>query len=255
MINTLFNEDCLLTMARMSDGLIDLTVTSPPYEDLRKYNGFSFEFEKVAKELYRVTKLGGVVVWVVGDKTKKGSESGNSFRQALYFMSCGFNLHDTMIYAKKNFIPQTNNRYEQAFEYMFVLSKGKPNTFNSQKVASKMAGKKIPLACKGYGFKEGAFRRRDEIMITSDFKIPGNIFYYATGGSKKNHPAVFPKKLATDHVLSWSNPGDLVFDPMFGSGTVMDVAIEIDRNYLGSEISTEYYNDYIASQPKITQCA
>lgn len=129
--------DCLNIMRQMDDGCIDLTVTSPPYDNLRKYNGYCFDFENIAKELYRVTKDGGVVVWVVGDATIKGSETGTSFRQALYFMDCGFNLHDTMIYKKKNPIPQNHNRYEQCFEYMFVLSKGKPSTFNPIKEPTK----------------------------------------------------------------------------------------------------------------------
>lgn len=124
MINQNYNEDCLETMARMPDNYLDLTVTSPPYDGLRKYNGYSFDFESVAKELYRVTKDGGVVVWVVGDATVKGSESGTSFRQALFFKECGFNLHDTMIYRKANYIPLTHKRYEQEFEYMFIFSKG-----------------------------------------------------------------------------------------------------------------------------------
>jgi site-specific DNA-methyltransferase (adenine-specific) len=124
-INKVYNENCLDTMKRMSDNFIDLTVTSPPYDDLRKYNGYSFEFEKIAKELYRITKKGGVLVWVVGDQTTKGSESGTSFKQALYFKEIGFNLHDTMIYKKTKYIPLTHNRYEQEFEYMFIFSKGK----------------------------------------------------------------------------------------------------------------------------------
>ena len=136
----LFNESNLDTMKRMPDNFIDLTVTSPPYDDLRTYKGYCFDFENVAKELFRVTKQGGVVVWVVGDATIKGSETGTSFRQALYFKEIGFNLHDTMIYRKLNPIPLTHNRYEQAFEYMFILSKGKPNTFNPIKIPCKTAG-------------------------------------------------------------------------------------------------------------------
>ena len=139
-INKIYTENCLETMARMPNGFLDLTVTSPPYDNLRSYNGYIFDFEAVAKELFRVTKTGSVVVWVVGDATIKGSETGTSFRQALFFMECGFNLHDTMIWEKTNPIPLTHNRYEQHFEYMFVFSKGSPKTFNPIK---------IPCATKG----------------------------------------------------------------------------------------------------------
>ena len=141
-INKCYNENCLETMARMPDGFVDLTVTSPPYDNLRTYNGYSFDFEAVAKELFRVTKQGGVVVWVVGDATIKGSETGTSFRQALYFKEIGFNLHDTMMYRKINYIALTHNRYEQEFEYMFVFSKGKPKTFNPIMVECKTKGSK-----------------------------------------------------------------------------------------------------------------
>ena len=129
-INKIYNENCLDTMARMEDNFIDLTVTSPPYDNLREYNGYSFDFENIAKELYRVTKVGGVVVWIVGDATKNGNEYGTSFKQALFFKECGFNLHDTMIYRKLNYLPITTNRYEPQFEYMFILSKSKLKTFN-----------------------------------------------------------------------------------------------------------------------------
>ena len=141
-INKIYNENCLDTMARMNDNFIDLTVTSPPYDNLRTYNGYSFDFESITKELYRVTKQGGVVVWVVGDATIKGSETGTSFKQALYFKECGFNLHDTMIYRKQNYIPLTHKRYEQEFEYMFVFSKGKPKTFNPIMIECKTKGSK-----------------------------------------------------------------------------------------------------------------
>jgi site-specific DNA-methyltransferase (adenine-specific) len=140
-INKNYNESNLETMARMPDNFIDLTVTSPPYDNLREYKGYSFPFEEIANELYRVTKKGGVIVWVVGDATMNGSESGTSFKQALYFMSIGFNLHDTMIYQKVNYVPLTYNRYEQSFEFMFIFSKGKPNTFNPIKIPCKQAGK------------------------------------------------------------------------------------------------------------------
>lgn len=242
-INKIHNEPCEITMDNMPDNFVDLTVTSPPYDGLRKYNGYSFDFKNIAKSLYRITKLGGVVVWIVGDSTIKGNESGTSFKQALFFKETGFNLHDTMIYRKQNFIPLTHNRYEQEFEYMFVFSKGKPKTFNPIMINSKTFGKNQNLSRKGYGFKEGAYRRRDEDVFTKQQKIHGNIFEYATGISGCNHPAVFPEKLCEDHIISWSNEGDLVYDPFCGSGTTPKMAIMNKRNYICSEISEKYISD------------
>ncbi len=123
--------DCKEKMKELSDKSVDLTVTSPPYDDLREYGGHSWGFEGIAKELFRVTKDGGVVVWVVGDQTIDGSETCTSDRQKLYFKDvCGFNVHDTMIYVKNGFPFPEATRYQPIFEYMFVLSKGRPLTFN-----------------------------------------------------------------------------------------------------------------------------
>jgi DNA modification methylase len=221
---------------------IDLTVTSPPYDNLRTYNGFTFDFETIAQQLYRVTKSGGVVVWVVGDATVNGSETGTSFRQALYFVQCGFNLHDTMIYEKINFIPLTHNRYEQAFEYMFVFCKVSPKAFVPINEKNKTAGDKYNLSRKGYcaTIKEGAQRRRNQDVVTKENKIHRNIFQYTTGGDRVGHPAPFPEALARDHILSWSNEGDIVLDPFCGSGTTCKMAKMNNRNYIGIEISPEY---------------
>ena len=111
----LIQGDCLEKMQDIQDSSIDLTVTSPPYDNLRSYNGNNalwgeHVWKAAIKDLYRVTKDGGVVVWVVGDATIKGSETGTSFKQALWAMECGFRLHDTMIYAKNNYMPLTHNR-------------------------------------------------------------------------------------------------------------------------------------------------
>ena len=254
--NTIYNEDCLDTMARMSDNYIDLVVTSPPYDDLRTYNnfvksgqaknnGYSFPFEQIAKELYRVTKEGGVVVWVVADSTMAGNETGNSFRQALFFKECGFNLFDTMIYSKP---PRgacgNNTTYWQSFEYMFVFSKGKPKTLNlikdRQNKESRSGdngtkrlknGKLLQVKRGGYG----EYGRRT------------NIWEYRIGkGHSTNdqiaheHPAIFPENLALDHIRSWSRPGELVYDPMMGSGTVAKMSLLEDRHFLGSEINPVY---------------
>lgn len=249
-INKIYNENCLDTMAKMPNNFIDLTVTSPPYDNLREYKGYSFDFESIAKELFRVTKEGGVVVWIVGDATINGSETGTSFRQALFFKEIGFNLHDTMIYQSKK-PPLTHNRYEQEFEFMFVFSKAKIKCFNSIKVKTNFSGdiKKFNHGKSSDAKKEksDAVRWRDEQMFVKEFKIKGNIWYYATGmnGSSCdsvafNHPAIFPEQLAADHIHSWSNAGDLIYDPFMGSGTTAKMCIKMGRNFIGSEISVEY---------------
>ena len=242
-LNKIYNENCLETMARMPDNFIDLTVTSPPYDNLRQYNGYSFDFENVAKELFRVTKQGGVVVWIVGDATINGSETGTSFRQALYFKEIGFNLHDTMIYAKNSYMPLTHNRYEQQFEYMFVFSKGKPKTFNPIKIKSQTAGTKRNRG--GSKAKEMSYaeRLRNEKTTVNEYKQAPNIFWYDVGKNDKSiHNAPFPEKLAEDHIISWSNEGDIVYDPFMGSGTTAKMSILNNRNWVGSEISSEYCN-------------
>ena len=235
--------DCLEGLKLLDDNSIDLTVTSPPYDDLRKYNN-NFDFENIAKELYRVTKDGGVVVWVVADKTKNGSETGTSFKQALFFKDIGFNLHDTMIYMSDK-PPLTHNRYEQKFEYMFVFSKGKPKTFNPIMEECKYAGSDK---------KARTFRHTgDELQEThiknkvNKEKIKGNVWYFSTGYNKSTkdiiafkHPAIFPEQLANDHIISWSNEGDTVLDIFSGSGTTAKMAKLNNRNYIGFEISKEY---------------
>jgi DNA modification methylase len=236
----IYYENCLDTMARIEDGSIDLTVTSPPYDNLRLYNGYSFDFEAVARELYRITKDGGVVVWVVGDATIDGSETGTSFRQALFFKDIGFNLHDTMIYQKHNFSNPSSNRYHQIFEYMFVFSKGKPKTFNALKDRPNVEAGKIGSWGKNTSRQvDGTMVERKRKMNT-EFGMRYNIWRIKTE-MKPLHPAPFPEELARDHVLSWSNPGDVVYDPFMGSGTTAKVAIETGRKYLGSEISSEYW--------------
>jgi len=247
-LNVLYEENCLDTMSRMPDDFIDLTVTSPPYEDLRDYENsleWNFEiFKLVAEQLYRVTKKGGVVVWIVNDKVKNGSESGVSFKQALYFKEVGFNLHDTMIYKKINYVPLTHNRYEQSFEYMFILSKGKPKTFNPIMVPCKNVGKLEKYGNgrrKNYG-KNHSMRLYDntEYIATKSHKISPNIFEYTLGKDKTGHPAPFPEKLSEDHILSWSNENDIVYDPFAGSGTTMKMSVLNNRNCIGSEKVKKY---------------
>lgn len=252
-INNLYLGNCLDLLKELPDNFIDLTVTSPPYDNLRKYNTYEFNFKEIAKELFRVTKSGGVIVWVVGDATIKGSETGTSFMQALYFKEIGFNLHDTMIYEKINPIPQNHNRYEQCFEYMFILSKGKPKTFNPLREPTKNAGKTFDWGNRKTIMDENQCRRDrgSEKIEVKETKIKRNIFSYSIGGGKSGHPAVFPDKLAEDQILSWSNENDLILDPFMGSGTTAKMALLNNRNYIGFEISEEYYNNSIIYIEKI----
>ena len=242
-INKIYNENCIYTMSKMPNNFIDLTVTSPPYDDLRTYNGFAFDWQKVIKELYRTTKEGGVVVWIVGDATVKGSETGTSFKQALFAMECGFKLHDTMIWNKGGFtaVGALKTRYAQVFEYMFVFVKGKLKTFNPIKDRKN----------KQFGRKQiGTIRQKDG--STKDKSTNGNItpefgqrfndwlLYPENNNNNRKHPATFPEQLANDHIVSWSNEGDLIYDPFMGSGTTAKMSIINNRKYIGSEISEEY---------------
>lgn len=244
-INKIIHGDCLQVMKSFEDGSIDLVVTSPPYDNLRNYNGFSFEFEGIVKELFRVMKEGGVVVWVVGDATIQGSETGTSFKQALYFKEVGFNLHDTMIFQKRNPIPQIyRKRYNNVFEYMFVFSKGVVNTHNPIMIDCLHAGLELNgTTYKNYS-KNTQARSKMAKPVKSQ-KIKGNIWEYVVGKNKedqeaKGHPAPFPCQLAEDHILSWSNEGDTVLDPMCGSGTTCKIAKQLGRNYIGIDTSKEY---------------
>ena len=236
--------DCLERMKEIPDVSIDLTVTSPPYDNLRSYNGNNDQWgehvwKAVIAELYRVTKKGGVVVWVVGDATVKGSESGTSFRQALWAMECGFNLHDTMIWEKFSRIP-TQDRYYNVIEYMFVFSKGKPKALNfivdhKNKTAGAIK-KKDKVINKGKNVKSNQF------LVTGEFSRRSNIWGYGTGGNGTKHPAIFPQKLANDHVLSWSNKGDTVLDPFMGSGTTGVACKNLGRKFIGIELDQGYFD-------------
>ena len=244
LINKIHNENCLETMAKMPDNFIDLTVTSPPYDDLRTYNGYCFDFENVARELFRVTKQGGVVVWVVNDKTQNGSETGTSFKQALHFISCGFRLHDTMIWEKKNPIPNDprQNRYIQATEYMFVFSKDAPKTCNYITEPCLMAGidAGTGTARKQNGDVRTDRKEKRKGKVVKDLKPLTNVWRYSNGTIYKKHPASFPEQLSNDHIISWSNEGDLVYDCFAGSGTTTKMSIINKRNWIASEISSEY---------------
>lgn len=237
----LLHGDCLEVMKFMPNDSIDLTVTSPPYDNLRTYNGYTFNFEGIAQELYRVTKDGGVVVWIVGDATINGSETGTSFKQALYFKEIGFNLHDTMIWMKDTFTFPCKNRYHQCHEYMFIFSKGSPKTFNLiYDRKNKWAGTKVHGTSRN--IDGTSFRKSNHNKSTvKEFGTRFNVWEQPTEKSNRtNHPAPFPEHLAHDHIISWSNEGDTVFDPMMGSGTTGKMAKQLNRNFIGIEISEEY---------------
>ena len=248
----LYLGDCLERMKEIASGSVDLTVTSPPYDNLRTY-GDSLEWgehiwKPILSELFRVTKTGGVVVWVVGDATVRGSETGTSFRQALYAMECGFNLHDTMIYQRSR-APLNHSRYEQHFEYMFVLSKGSPVKFNPKVEPCKQAGKSragITMR-QAAGNGQLALAHKTQGAVKSH-KIAGNVWSYAVGNNGSatdrlahKHPAIFPEQLAADHIASWSNPGDVVLDCFTGSGTTGKMAALSGRRFIGIEKNPDYF--------------
>lgn len=241
-VNKIYCENCLETMARMPDGFVDLVVTSPPYDNLRQYNGYSFDFENVAKQLFRVVKPGGVVVWVVGDATINGCETGTSFRQALYFMQVGFALYDTMIYQKMGQpTPQKPEiRYAHTFEYMFVFCKGvRPNKINL------IFQKNNQTA--GVNKEWSKMQRNGDILkfagVTREAGVLSNVWLIDSvneTSESRPHPASFPEILAKRHIYTWTNEGDLVYDPFIGSGTTAKMAHLQKRQWIGSEISAEY---------------
>ena len=234
--------DSAIELTKFSEDYFDMILTSPPYDNLRSYKGYEFNFEAIAQELFRVLKKNGTMIWVVGDATIKGSETGTSFKQALYFKEIGFNLYDTMIYEKQNPIPQNHKRYEQSFEYMFVLTKSTPKTFNPIKVPCKSAGKLENWGGRKTVMDNNQCRRhRDtEIRVTNETKQHTNIFAYSIGGSKTGHPAVFPLQLAIDQINTWSNENDLILDPFCGSGTTGVACKKLNRNFVGIDISSKY---------------
>jgi len=241
-INNIYNLNCVDGMASMGENTVDLVITSPPYDDLRDYKGYVFNYKAIAEGLFRVVKDGGIVVWVVADRTKKGNRSLTSFKHALCFQETGFNVHDVMIYKKKNTPFMRSNAYTNCFEYMFIFSKGKPKTFNPLKTPTVRSGyEKMPVNKKADGINNKVMGKLNKE------KTRNNIWEYAVGlGGSTNdkiafkHTAIFPEKLALEHILSWSNEGETIFDPMCGSGTVCKVATIHGRNYIGMDISKEY---------------
>ena len=232
------NMDCLEGLKMLEDESIDLTITSPPYDDLRDYKGYAFDIKKVVKELYRVTKRGGVCVWVINDRIKNGSKTLTSFRHALLFQDVGFNVNDVMIWNKTNPMPQVRQpRYNQVFEYMFVFSKGKPKTFNPIMVPCKTSGLLYKSTAKQITTDKNRIHKE---MVINKEKVSPNIWNMAVAQNKTSHPAVFPEELVYKHIISWSNEGDIVMDIFSGSGTTHKVALENNRRFIGFEIAKEY---------------
>ena len=242
----LINCDCREYLFSCEPETIDLTVTSPPYDNLRTYNNSSTwgcaEFTAIASGLWRVTKPGGVVVWVVNDATIKGSETGTSFKQALFFKELGFNLHDTMIYIKNQLAYPDTNRYYNAFEYMYIFAKGQVKTFNPIKDRRNVsAGRDVNGKDRT---RTGCFKDRACAgNIIKEFGTRWNywLMFNLVRGAQTKHPATFPEQLAHDHIISWSNKNDVVFDPMMGSGTTGRMALQLNRRFIGIEIDKEYF--------------
>ena len=247
----LINGNSIEELAKLPDNFVQCTVTSPPYDNLRTYGSLSdwnFDaFKKIANELYRVTAPGGVVVWVVGDATFDGSETGSSFRQALYFQEIGFLIHDTMIYEKNSSAypaQPTGNRYTQIFEYMFVFSKGKPTHYHLLcDKENKYAGASSWGNVSHYDTDGNLVSDTNAVHKVPDSSPRNNIWKYSVGfNDKTDHPAVFPEQLAEDHILSWSNEGDIILDPFMGSGTTGKMALKNNRKFIGIELNPDYFN-------------
>lgn len=246
----LLQGDCLEKMRDIPDSCIDLTVTSPPYDNLRTYNGnveqWCFEkFQAIAHELYRITKDGGVVVWIVADATIKGSETGSSFRQALYFKECGFNIHDTMIWNKGILTFPCPHRYHNGFEYMFVFSKGKPKSINLiEDRVNKYGGTLIHGTDRqrnGDLKRQSGHRKRKVKEYGARFNV-WDIPSVQSPKERTGHPAQFPERIAYDHIISWSDPGDTILDPFVGSGTTAVACMNAGRRFIGIELDEGYFN-------------
>jgi site-specific DNA-methyltransferase (adenine-specific) len=240
----IYCEDHIKVLKDFPEKCIDLVITSPPYDELRDYHGYKFNFADLAQQLSRIMKIGGIVIWVVGDSTKDGSETLTSFKQAIYFKErAGFRVHDTMIYHKKGFSNPGNVRYHQIFEYMFVFSKGKPKTFTP--IQDRKTKFRKPFGKNTTRQKDGSMKEVREEPLRKAVGMRTNVWNMKTAGQemvcrKLPHPAMFPRTLARDHILSWSRPNDVVLDPMCGAGTTLVEAEKLQRKWIGIDVSEQY---------------
>lgn len=246
-LNKIYNENCLETMSKMPDNFWDCSITSPPYSNIRDYNGYNFEFEKIAKELYRTCKEGGILCWVINDKYENGGRNLDSFKQGIYFKEqCGFTIHDVMIYEKSGFANPARNRYHQIYEFIILASKNRIKTFNPIKDKPNKIQYDFGKQRRQKDGQMSHVGEKERIKL-NEFGMRFNIWRYTTGKGNSTrdeiaykHPAIFPEKLAQDLIISFSNENDIIYDPMMGSGTVAKMAKLLNRNYIGSEISQEY---------------
>lgn len=247
-LDNIYNCDCLLGMQGIADGSVDCIVTSPPYDNLRKYGGVGDEwtfdkFKQIAQQIARVLADGGVCVWIVSDSTIDGSETLTSFKQAIYFKEeCGLNLYDTMIWEKPSPQASTESRYYDVFEYMFIICKGpKPKALN--------------FICDHKNTTAGGIQKRESRSSAEQRKDTGrmrppraeysrrfNVWQVSRGESTTGHPAVFPLNLARGHVQTWSNMGGVVLDPFLGSGTTAIACVREKRHFIGFELNKEYFD-------------
>jgi DNA modification methylase len=259
-MNQIFNEDCLITMNRIENDYIDLILTSPPYDAMRKYGGektyhqrlndtgYSFQFEEIALEMIRVLKPGGVIMWNVADQTIKGSRTGNSMRQALFFMDNGLYLHDHLIWYKTGTPFPSIYRYRNVWENMFILTKGKPTTFNPILKKNKTAG--AVRNSRRFRNHQGEFVEGFNGVPIKEYGLEDNVWHIANGANKSykktlditEHPAIMTDEIARRHIMTWTNENDIVYDPFLGSGTTTRIAKELKRRWIGSELHTPYFD-------------
>lgn len=249
--NQIICGDSALVLKTFPDNCIPLTICSPPYDKLRANNEYKaeFDFETIAKELLRVTKPGGVLVWVVGNMVLPHGqgETDTAEQQIINFKRFGWIKHDTMIYVKDSRYPE-KTRYRQAWEYMIVFSKGEPvvkNLLKDHKTVS-YYNHKWRKNHAGNRQEDGEIKAHNDYEV-QPFATRENVWFYHNGYLKTTpdkiayeHPAIFPDKLAQDHIKSWSNEGDIVLDCFAGSGTTLKAAAKLRRKYIGIEKSQEY---------------
>jgi site-specific DNA-methyltransferase (adenine-specific) len=247
-LNKVYQQDCIVGMRKIPDGAIDLVVTSPPYDNLRDYNGYSVDLNETGKNIYRILKDGGVAVMVIQDQTKNFGKSLTSFRTIVDWCdNVGFKLFECVIYRKNGTEGAWwKNRFRVDHEYMPIFLKGeKPQYFNkdSLKVKSKHGGKIMT------GFANRKTNGETGKSITkaiNEMKCRGTVWDYLMAGDKdpvkRKHPAPFPDKIPFDFINCFCPPNGIVLDPFVGSGSTVVGAKKLNRSFIGFDISEEYCN-------------